>query len=104
MNNVRLRAVLLASLVIALLAIPTQAKDKWINLTTKNFNIISNADEGTTRKLALKLEQFHYVFFVNADVQDQIVFARGFTERFCYRSGHDYAVLHQPGKDLFCRL
>jgi len=35
-----------------------QAKDKWINLTTKNFNIISNADEGETRKLSLKLEQF----------------------------------------------
>src|SRR5882762_11526705 len=62
MNKVRLRAVLLASLVIALLAMPAQAKDKWINLTTKNFNIISNADEGDTRKLALKLEQFHYVF------------------------------------------
>jgi tetratricopeptide (TPR) repeat protein len=62
MNNVRLRAALLASLVIALLAMPAQAKDKWINLTTKNFNIISNADEGDTRKLALKLEQFHYVF------------------------------------------
>jgi Tfp pilus assembly protein PilF len=62
MNNARLRAALLASLVIALLAMPTQAKDKWINLTTKNFNIISNADEGGTRRLALKLEQFHFVF------------------------------------------
>lgn len=62
MNNVPLRTVLLAFVVVALLAIPTQAKDKWINLSTKNFNIISNADEGDTRKLALKLEQFHYVF------------------------------------------
>ena len=62
MNNVRLRAVPLACVVIALLAMPTQAKDKWINLTTKNFNIISNADEGGTRRLALKLEQFHFVF------------------------------------------
>src|SRR5262245_48945883 len=38
------------------------AKDKWINLHTKNFNIVSNADEGQTRKLAENLEQFRYVF------------------------------------------
>jgi tetratricopeptide (TPR) repeat protein len=63
MNRIRLNAALLvACVVLALLAAPAQAKDKWINLTTKNFNIISNADEGETRKLALKLEQFHYVF------------------------------------------
>src|SRR5437870_7182433 len=55
-------ALIVVCLVIVLSASPAHAKDKWINLTTKNFNIISNADEGTTRKLALKLEQFHYVF------------------------------------------
>jgi len=37
------------------------AKDKWINLRTSNFNIIANADEGDTRRLALKLEQFRAV-------------------------------------------
>ena len=47
---------------VLLTAAPAAAKDKWINLTTKNFNIVSNADEGGTRKLALKLEQFHFVF------------------------------------------
>jgi len=55
-------ALLVACVVVALHETPAQAKDKWINLTTKNFNIISNADEGETRKLSLKLEQFHYVF------------------------------------------
>lgn len=63
MKHSQLKAALgLACLAVVFSAAPTQAKDKWINLTTKNFNIISNADEGTTRKLALKLEQFHYVF------------------------------------------
>src|SRR5262247_532170 len=38
------------------------AKDKWINLHTRNFNIVSNADEGATRQLATNLEQFRYVF------------------------------------------
>ncbi|HSB08152.1 MAG TPA: tetratricopeptide repeat protein, partial [Blastocatellia bacterium] len=62
MRTVLLKTLLPILLVVALLAAPAQAKDKWINLTTKNFNIISNADEGGTRKLALKLEQFHFVF------------------------------------------
>jgi tetratricopeptide (TPR) repeat protein len=47
---------------IGLLAVPASAKDKWINLQTKNFNLVSNADEGQTRELALKLEQFRAVF------------------------------------------
>ena len=62
MNHVRLSAVLFASLLVTLLTVPAQAKDKWINLTSKNFIIISNAEEGPTRKLALKLEQFHFAF------------------------------------------
>ncbi len=48
--------------IICLLAIPASAKDKWLNLQTKNFNIVSNAGEGETRELALKLEQFRAVF------------------------------------------
>ena len=52
----------LACVVVVLTAIPVAARDNWINLTTKNFIIISNADEGGTRKLALKLEQFHFAF------------------------------------------
>jgi tetratricopeptide (TPR) repeat protein len=55
-------ALLLACVAIALSTGSAQAKDKWINLTTKNFNIISNASESDTRKVVLKLEQFHYVF------------------------------------------
>lgn len=42
--------------------VPTAAKDKWINITSKHFNIVSNAGEGDARRLASKLEQFHYVF------------------------------------------
>jgi hypothetical protein len=56
-----LRYVLFIAL-IGLLAIPASAKDKWINLQSKNFNIVSNADEGDTRELVLKLEQFRAAF------------------------------------------
>lgn len=37
------------------------AKEKWIKVQTKSFNIVGNADEDDTRKLALKLEQFRAV-------------------------------------------
>ena len=53
---------ILACFTLLLTAAPAAGKDKWLNLTTRNFNIVSNADEGGTRKLALKLEQFHFVF------------------------------------------
>src|SRR5678815_5557383 len=53
---------LLALATTAFLSQPAVAKDKWINLTTKNFNIVSNADERDTRELAQKLEQFRFVF------------------------------------------
>jgi tetratricopeptide (TPR) repeat protein len=63
MKNLRLKTIfVLGFFAILLHSAPARAKDKWINLSTKNFNIISNADEGESRKLALKLEQFHYVF------------------------------------------
>jgi tetratricopeptide (TPR) repeat protein len=61
MKSYCLRYVLFIAL-IGLLAIPASAKDKWINLQSKNFNIVSNADEGSTRELVLKLEQFRAVF------------------------------------------
>jgi tetratricopeptide (TPR) repeat protein len=53
---------LLALSLILLSAATTLGKDKWINLRSKNFNVISNADEASTRPLAAKLEQFRAVF------------------------------------------
>jgi tetratricopeptide (TPR) repeat protein len=52
----------LSCFVVILAAVSAPAKDRWINLATKNFNVISNADEGATHKLALKLEEFHFAF------------------------------------------
>lgn len=38
------------------------AKDNWFLLRTKHFNVVSNANEGKTREMALHLEQFVAVF------------------------------------------
>src|SRR5215470_19241139 len=55
------RLSLLLWLILLCGAVPAAARDNWINLRTNNFNIVSNADEKDTRRLALKLEQFRYV-------------------------------------------
>jgi tetratricopeptide (TPR) repeat protein len=57
----RFRYVLIIAM-LASLAATASAKDKWINLQSKNFNVVSNAGEGETRELTLKLEQFRAVF------------------------------------------
>jgi tetratricopeptide (TPR) repeat protein len=44
-----------------LTAASVAAKDKWINLRTRNFNIVGNVSEGDARQLALKLEQFRLI-------------------------------------------
>src|SRR5262245_65441560 len=63
MKHFHLRnTLILACVFLVLSSARVQAKDIWINVTSKNFNSISNADEGNTRKLALRLEQFHYIF------------------------------------------
>src|ERR671918_607625 len=38
------------------------AKDTWISVKTKNFNLIGNAPEKEIRRAGLKLEQFREVF------------------------------------------
>ena len=62
MRQQRLAGVLSLTCCLLLTTVPAAVKGKWINITTKNFNVISNADAGATQKLALKLEQFHFVF------------------------------------------
>jgi tetratricopeptide (TPR) repeat protein len=63
MKNVRRFALpVIFGALIMLTASPVLAKDKWIALSTKNLYVVSNADEGDVRELALKIEQFHYIF------------------------------------------
>jgi Flp pilus assembly protein TadD len=60
-KSYRLAFGLLVFLALSLSA-QVEAKDKWLYLQNKNFNVISNADEGETRDLLLKLEQFRTAF------------------------------------------
>jgi tetratricopeptide (TPR) repeat protein len=63
MNHSRLKTLLFfALLYLPMAASPVSAKENWLNLRTKNFNFVSNAEEKETRELALKLEQFRFIF------------------------------------------
>ncbi|HEY9231909.1 MAG TPA: hypothetical protein VIS78_07170, partial [Blastocatellia bacterium] len=63
MKTIRIQVALIAlAAFFVLSASPARAKDKWIELTTKNLNVVSNADEDQTREIALKIEQFHFIF------------------------------------------
>jgi tetratricopeptide (TPR) repeat protein len=55
-------AVLVACAFVLSAAPDSEAKDQWFSLRSKNFNIVANSDERSTRELALKLEQFRFVF------------------------------------------
>lgn len=61
-----LRKLLFPILVIGTLACltpsPTQAKDTWISVRTKNFTLVGNASEKEIRQVATRLEQFRDVF------------------------------------------
>jgi tetratricopeptide (TPR) repeat protein len=55
---------LLILLLIAFCFIPksVSAKDEWLKVRSKNFNLIGNASEKDIRKVAIKLEQFRETF------------------------------------------
>ena len=43
-------------------SITANAKDLWLNVQSKNFNLIGNASDKDIRKVAIKLEQFREAF------------------------------------------
>src|SRR2546423_688815 len=58
----RFAALFIALLLALLISTPAAAKEKWVSIHTKGFNVVSNADSDDARRLALKLEQFRAVF------------------------------------------
>jgi lipopolysaccharide biosynthesis regulator YciM len=53
---------LIVMALIVFAARPALAKDEWINVKSKNFNMIGNAGEKEIRRVAGKLEQFREAF------------------------------------------
>lgn len=55
---------LLSNLLLIFIVLPlhASAKDKWINVRSKNFVLVGNADEKEIKQIATRLEQFRYVF------------------------------------------
>ena len=53
-------SIVIVGLIVFCFASTALAKDKWINLQSRNFNVVSNADEKKTKEITQKLEQFRY--------------------------------------------
>jgi len=59
------RCALFLALLVSLLALPVQAapaRDNWMSVRSKNFQLIGNASEKEIRQVATRLEQFRFVF------------------------------------------
>ena len=57
-----LRAFVVLSLLLCLLASPSPCKDDWIEVQSPHFTVISNAGDKEARKIADQFEQFREVF------------------------------------------
>ena len=59
------RCALFLALLVSLLALPAQAapaRENWMSVRSKNFQLIGNASEKEIRQVATRLEQFRFVF------------------------------------------
>ena len=62
MNTRRAAALVFILGISLLLAGSVSAKDEWLNVRSKNFNLIGNASDKDIRRVATKLEQFREAF------------------------------------------
>lgn len=58
----RFQTIFLSILILLFCSNSASAKDEWLQVKSKNFEIIGNADEKELRRVAGKLEQFREVF------------------------------------------
>src|SRR5215211_1953341 len=86
---------------------PVIAKDSWISVRTKNFQLVGNAGEKDIRKVALKLEQFREVFTrlfpkmkFNTPVPTTVIVFKNLESYAPFRPSPTIAGYFQPGPDV----
>ena len=100
----------LLSLLILLTIVPARevsAKDNWISVRSRNFQLIGNAGEKEVRQVANRLEQFREVFtrlfpkakFI-APVPTTVVVFKNDKSYSPFRSNQNIAGYFQPGPDV----
>jgi tetratricopeptide (TPR) repeat protein len=100
----------LLSLVILLTLAPARgvsAKDNWISVRSRNFQLIGNAGEKEIRQVANRLEQFREVFTrlfpkakFTAPVPTTVVVFKNDKSYSPFRSNQNIAGYFQPGPDV----
>jgi tetratricopeptide (TPR) repeat protein len=86
---------------------PVIAKDSWVSVRTKNFQLVGNAGEKDIRKVGLKLEQFREVFTrlfpqmkFNTPVPTTVVVFKSDDSYAPFKPGPNIAGHFQAGQDV----
>jgi len=86
---------------------PTEAKDTWVSVRSKNFQLIGNASEKDVRLVANRLEQFRSVFALlfpraklNSPVPTTVIVFKSDSSYKPYKPNPNIAGYFQPGADV----
>src|SRR5215213_11356441 len=104
------RFILKILMVCALLAAANaevSAKDEWLRIQSKNFQLVGNADDKDLRRVATKLEQFRYVFTqlfprmnFNSPIPTRVVVFKDKKNFDQFKTIEWAAGYFQPGEDI----
>src|SRR5215204_5222865 len=99
--------ILLIGTLSAAASLVVSAKDDWLKIQSKNFQLVGNANEKDLRRVATKLEQFRYVFTqlfprmnFNSPIPTRVVVFRDNKSYEQFRIIEWAAGYFQPGEDI----
>lgn len=106
LHRITHRILIIAAIAIAASGI-VSAKDGWLRIQSKNFQLVGNASEKDLRRVATKLEQFRYVFTqlfprmnFNSPIPTRVVVFRDKKSFDQFKTVEWAAGYFQPGDDI----
>jgi tetratricopeptide (TPR) repeat protein len=101
------KAILLFVLILHANGLQVSAKDTWTGVQSKNFFLIGNASEKQIRQVAMKLEQFRYVFSMlfptvtfNSPVPTTVIVFKSDSYYKPFKPNPNIAGYFQSGEDV----
>ncbi len=86
---------------------PASAKDTWISVRSKNFQLVGNANEKAIRQVGVRLEQFREVFSrlftamnVNSPIPTTVIVFKSDQSYRPFKPNANTAGYFQPGADV----
>src|SRR6185295_18658062 len=86
---------------------PVSAKDTWISVRSKNFQLLGNANEKDIRQVGIRLEQFREVFSrlftsmnVNSPIPTTVIVFKNDESYRPFKPNANTSGYFQPGPDV----